>query len=109
MVKELYCFALIQTLFSSQDLKNQKYVKLSIVHCPPVTMAIIKRPDPKFQLGFSVEDGIVCRIVCYKRFGNTICMIEEWLNTDNVFHRPKLLFKYKIPKCVFVNQYNFTT
>lgn len=23
-------------------------------------MAIIRRPDPKFQLGFSVEDGIVC-------------------------------------------------
>lgn len=42
-----------------QDLKSQKYVKLSIVHCPPVTMAIIRRPDPKFQLGFSVEDGIV--------------------------------------------------
>uniref|UniRef100_A0A3Q3WF03 Amyloid-beta A4 precursor protein-binding family A member 3 n=1 Tax=Mola mola TaxID=94237 RepID=A0A3Q3WF03_MOLML len=40
-----------------RDLKSQKYVKLSIVHCPPVTMAIIRRPDPKFQLGFSVEDG----------------------------------------------------
>lgn len=50
---------LIHILFESQDLKNQKYVKLSIVHCPPVTMAIIRRPDPKFQLGFSVEDGIV--------------------------------------------------
>lgn len=46
-------------LLPSQDLKSQKYVKLSIVHCPPVTIAIIKRPDPKFQLGFSVEDGIV--------------------------------------------------
>ncbi|XP_023280167.1 amyloid-beta A4 precursor protein-binding family A member 3-like [Seriola lalandi dorsalis] len=44
-----------------RDLKSQKYVKLSIVHCPPVTMAIIRRPDPKFQLGFSVEDGIVCQ------------------------------------------------
>ncbi|XP_014872493.1 amyloid beta A4 precursor protein-binding family A member 3 [Poecilia latipinna] len=46
-----------------RDLKNQKYVKLSIVHCPPVTMAIIKRPDPKFQLGFSVEDGIICSLM----------------------------------------------
>ena len=36
-------------------------MKLSIVHCPPVTMAIIKRPDPKYQLGFSVEDGIVSK------------------------------------------------
>ncbi|MGH0121473.1 UNVERIFIED_CONTAM: hypothetical protein FKN15_023771 [Acipenser sinensis] len=42
-----------------RDLKNQTEVKLSIVHCPPVTMAIIKRPDPKYQLGFSVEDGIL--------------------------------------------------
>ena len=44
---------------AQKDLKNQAQVKLSIVHCPPVTMAIIKRPDPKYQLGFSVEDGIV--------------------------------------------------
>ncbi|KAM9761952.1 amyloid-beta A4 precursor protein-binding family A member 3 isoform 1-T2 [Menidia menidia] len=46
-----------------RDLRSQKYVKLSIVHCPPVTMAIIKRPDPKFQLGFSVEDGIICSLM----------------------------------------------
>ncbi|CAJ1060851.1 amyloid-beta A4 precursor protein-binding family A member 3 [Xyrichtys novacula] len=46
-----------------RDLKSQKYVKFSIVHCPPVTMAIIKRPDPKFQLGFSVEDGIICSLM----------------------------------------------
>nr|XP_020512573.1 amyloid-beta A4 precursor protein-binding family A member 3-like [Labrus bergylta] len=46
-----------------RDLKGQKYVKLSIVHCPPVTMAIIRRPDPKFQLGFSVEDGIICSLM----------------------------------------------
>lgn len=46
-----------------RDLKNQKYVKFSIVHCPPVTMAIIRRPDPKFQLGFSVEDGIICSLM----------------------------------------------
>ncbi|XP_070817755.1 amyloid-beta A4 precursor protein-binding family A member 3 [Chaetodon trifascialis] len=46
-----------------RDLKSKKYVKLSIVHCPPVTMAIIRRPDPKFQLGFSVEDGIICSLM----------------------------------------------
>lgn len=46
-----------------RDLKSQKYVKLSIVHCPPVTMAIIRRPDPKYQLGFSVEDGIICSLM----------------------------------------------
>ncbi|KAJ8374726.1 hypothetical protein SKAU_G00053060 [Synaphobranchus kaupii] len=46
-----------------RDLKNQSEVKLRIVHCPPVTMAIIKRPDPKYQLGFSVEDGIICSLM----------------------------------------------
>ncbi|TSM94632.1 ATP-binding cassette sub-family A member 1 [Bagarius yarrelli] len=46
-----------------RDLKNQSQVKLSIVHCPPVTMAIIKRPNPKYQLGFSVEDGIICSLM----------------------------------------------
>uniref|UniRef100_A0A667XJR7 Amyloid-beta A4 precursor protein-binding family A member 3 n=1 Tax=Myripristis murdjan TaxID=586833 RepID=A0A667XJR7_9TELE len=46
-----------------RDLKSQTCVKLSIVHCPPVTMAIIRRPDPKFQLGFSVEDGIICSLM----------------------------------------------
>ncbi|XP_053285790.1 amyloid-beta A4 precursor protein-binding family A member 3 isoform X1 [Pleuronectes platessa] len=46
-----------------RDLKSQKYLKLSIVHCPPVTSAIIKRPDLKFQLGFSVEDGIICSLM----------------------------------------------
>lgn len=46
-----------------RDLKNLSMIKLSIVHCPPVTMAIIKRPDPKYQLGFSVEDGIICSLM----------------------------------------------
>ncbi|XP_051531282.1 amyloid-beta A4 precursor protein-binding family A member 3-like isoform X2 [Myxocyprinus asiaticus] len=46
-----------------RDLKSLSMVKLSIVHCPPVTMAIIKRPDPKYQLGFSVEDGIICSLM----------------------------------------------
>ncbi|KAK1806029.1 hypothetical protein P4O66_013072 [Electrophorus voltai] len=46
-----------------RDLKNQSQVKLNIVHCPPVTMAIIRRPDPKYQLGFSVEDGIICSLM----------------------------------------------
>lgn len=46
-------------LFPSQGLKNQLQVKLSIVSCPPVTTVLIKRPDLKFQLGFSVQNGIV--------------------------------------------------
>uniref|UniRef100_A0A8C6UE68 Amyloid-beta A4 precursor protein-binding family A member 3 n=1 Tax=Neogobius melanostomus TaxID=47308 RepID=A0A8C6UE68_9GOBI len=50
-------------IHTCQNIIRPKYVKLSIVHCPPVTMAIIRRPDPKFQLGFSVEDGIICSLM----------------------------------------------
>ncbi|XP_053742528.1 amyloid-beta A4 precursor protein-binding family A member 3 [Synchiropus splendidus] len=46
-----------------RDLKSQRYVKMNIVHCPPVTMAIIRRPDSKFQLGFTVEDGIISSLM----------------------------------------------
>lgn len=54
-------------------------MKLSIVHCPPVTMAIIRRPEPKFQLGFSVEDGIVSQL-SYFNFIN-FGIFTSWLIT----------------------------
>uniref|UniRef100_A0A8C3HXF3 Amyloid-beta A4 precursor protein-binding family A member 3 n=1 Tax=Chrysemys picta bellii TaxID=8478 RepID=A0A8C3HXF3_CHRPI len=38
-------------------------VTLSIVHCPPVTTAIVRRPDSKYPLGFCVEDGIICSLM----------------------------------------------
>uniref|UniRef100_A0AAV2KZ49 Amyloid-beta A4 precursor protein-binding family A member 3 n=1 Tax=Knipowitschia caucasica TaxID=637954 RepID=A0AAV2KZ49_KNICA len=44
-------------------LKNHVKVKLSIVSCPPVTTVLIKRPDLKFQLGFSVQNGIICSLM----------------------------------------------
>uniref|UniRef100_A0A665W8M8 PDZ domain-containing protein n=1 Tax=Echeneis naucrates TaxID=173247 RepID=A0A665W8M8_ECHNA len=46
-----------------KGLKNQMKVKLSIVSCPPVTTVLIKRPDLKFQLGFSVQNGIICSLM----------------------------------------------
>ncbi|XP_043391803.1 amyloid-beta A4 precursor protein-binding family A member 3 isoform X1 [Chelonia mydas] len=46
-----------------QDLKSQTEVTLSIVHCPPVTTAIVRRPDSKYPLGFCVEDGIICSLM----------------------------------------------
>ncbi|XP_013929909.1 PREDICTED: amyloid beta A4 precursor protein-binding family A member 3-like [Thamnophis sirtalis] len=45
------------------DLKNQTEVTLSIVHCPPVTTAIVRRPGTKYPLGFSVENGIICSLM----------------------------------------------
>ncbi|KAJ8796341.1 hypothetical protein J1605_002225 [Eschrichtius robustus] len=44
-----------------KGLKNQTQVKLNIVSCPPVTTVLIKRPDLKYQLGFSVQNGIQLR------------------------------------------------
>ncbi|CAL8294728.1 unnamed protein product [Boreogadus saida] len=46
-----------------KGLKNLVKVKLSIVSCPPVTTVLIKRPDLKFQLGFSVQNGIICSLM----------------------------------------------
>lgn len=42
-----------------QGLKNQSRIKLNIVRCPPVTTVLIRRPDLRYQLGFSVQNGIV--------------------------------------------------
>ncbi|CAJ0924552.1 unnamed protein product, partial [Ranitomeya imitator] len=41
-----------------KGLKNQSRVKLNIVRCPPVTTVLIRRPDLRYQLGFSVQNGI---------------------------------------------------
>lgn len=48
-----------------QGLKNQSRIKLNIVRCPPVTTVLIRRPDLRYQLGFSVQNGIVSSIVVY--------------------------------------------
>jgi hypothetical protein len=43
-------------------IKNTKHltlIRLVVVPCPPVVEVLIKRPDTKYQLGFSVQDGIV--------------------------------------------------
>lgn len=38
-------------------------VKLTIVHTPPVVEVRIKRPDTKYQLGFSVQNGVICSLL----------------------------------------------
>ena len=42
-----------------QGTKHQTVVKLTVVPCPPVVEVLIKRPDVKYQLGFSVQNGVV--------------------------------------------------
>ncbi|XP_051976032.1 amyloid-beta A4 precursor protein-binding family A member 2-like [Xyrauchen texanus] len=46
-----------------KGLKNHMQVKLSVVSCPPVTTVLIKRPDLQYQLGFSVQNGIICSLM----------------------------------------------
>ncbi|XP_060924678.1 amyloid-beta A4 precursor protein-binding family A member 2 isoform X1 [Limanda limanda] len=46
-----------------KGLKYQVQVKMNIVSCPPVTTVLIKRPDLKYQLGFSVQNGIICSLM----------------------------------------------
>ncbi|CAB3380143.1 Hypothetical predicted protein [Cloeon dipterum] len=43
--------------------KNQTVVKLTVVPCPPVVEVKIKRPDTKYQLGFSVQNGVICSLL----------------------------------------------
>ncbi|XP_026767627.2 amyloid-beta A4 precursor protein-binding family A member 1 [Pangasianodon hypophthalmus] len=46
-----------------KGLKSQSRVKMNIVRCPPVTMVLIRRPDLRYQLGFSVQNGIICSLM----------------------------------------------
>lgn len=42
-----------------QNSKPHSVVKLTVVPCAPVVEVKIKRPDTKYQLGFSVQNGVV--------------------------------------------------
>uniref|UniRef100_A0A3P8VHR9 Amyloid beta protein binding family A member 1 n=1 Tax=Cynoglossus semilaevis TaxID=244447 RepID=A0A3P8VHR9_CYNSE len=46
-----------------KGLKNQSRINLNIVRCPPVTTVLIRRPDLRYQLGFSVQNGIICSLM----------------------------------------------
>ncbi|UJR37903.1 hypothetical protein I4U23_030591 [Adineta vaga] len=48
------------------QIKNVKHlttVRLVVVPCPPVVEVLIRRPDTKYQLGFSVQNGIICSLL----------------------------------------------
>nr|CAB3222360.1 amyloid beta A4 precursor protein-binding family A member 1-like [Phallusia mammillata] len=46
-----------------KGLRSQSLAHLHIISCPPVVTVLIKRPDLKYQLGFSVQDGIICSLM----------------------------------------------
>uniref|UniRef100_A0AC35TTX6 Protein lin-10 n=1 Tax=Rhabditophanes sp. KR3021 TaxID=114890 RepID=A0AC35TTX6_9BILA len=43
--------------------KTSTAVRLTVVSTPPVVEVRIKRPDKKFQLGFSVQNGVICSLL----------------------------------------------
>ncbi|MFH4980085.1 hypothetical protein AB6A40_006794 [Gnathostoma spinigerum] len=43
--------------------KTSTAVKLTVVSTPPVVEVRIKRPDTKYQLGFSVQNGVICSLL----------------------------------------------
>jgi predicted aconitase with swiveling domain len=43
--------------------RNQTVIKLSVVSCAPVVEVLIRRPDIKYQLGFSVQNGVICSLL----------------------------------------------
>ncbi len=53
--------------FFLQNTKNKTAVKLTAVSCPPVVEVKIKRPDTKYQLGFSVQNGVVSKKIHFGR------------------------------------------
>jgi predicted aconitase with swiveling domain len=50
-----------------KNTKNQTAVKFTVVPCPPVVEVKIKRPNTKYQLGFSVQNGVV-RYIFFQKF-----------------------------------------
>ncbi|CAL8074136.1 unnamed protein product [Calicophoron daubneyi] len=43
--------------------RNQTSVQLTVVDCPPVVEVLIRRPSLNYQLGFSVQDGVICSLL----------------------------------------------
>uniref|UniRef100_A0A0N4ZMW7 PDZ domain-containing protein n=1 Tax=Parastrongyloides trichosuri TaxID=131310 RepID=A0A0N4ZMW7_PARTI len=51
---------------AQQNIRNAKtstVVRLTVVSTPPVVEVRIKRPDTKYQLGFSVQNGVICSLL----------------------------------------------
>lgn len=51
-----------------KNTKTQTVVKFTVVPCAPVVEVKIKRPNTKYQLGFSVQNGVVSETCGYHRY-----------------------------------------
>ncbi|KAL3076704.1 hypothetical protein niasHS_013500 [Heterodera schachtii] len=51
---------------AQQNIKNVRSataIRLTVVSTPPVVEVRIRRPDTKYQLGFSVQNGVICSLL----------------------------------------------
>uniref|UniRef100_A0A7I4XWF1 Protein lin-10 n=1 Tax=Haemonchus contortus TaxID=6289 RepID=A0A7I4XWF1_HAECO len=46
-----------------KNVKTCTAVRLTVVSTPPVVEVRIRRPDTKYQLGFSVQNGVICSLL----------------------------------------------
>uniref|UniRef100_A0AC34RK60 Uncharacterized protein n=1 Tax=Panagrolaimus sp. JU765 TaxID=591449 RepID=A0AC34RK60_9BILA len=79
---------------AQQHIKNAKTstaVRLTVVSTPPVVEVRIKRPDTKYQLGFSVQNGVICSLLrggIAERGGIRVGHRIIWINDKSVVNVP---------------------
>lgn len=56
---------------------------MNIVRCPPVTMVLIRRPDLRYQLGFSVQNGIVSKNDHHNTKNSTLYIYVVYIIINN--------------------------
>uniref|UniRef100_A0A915LJ41 Uncharacterized protein n=1 Tax=Meloidogyne javanica TaxID=6303 RepID=A0A915LJ41_MELJA len=69
-----------QLNIGDQNARSSTAVRLTIVSTPPVVEVRIRRPDTKYQLGFSVQNGIICSLLrggIAERGGHRIIEINQ--------------------------------
>jgi hypothetical protein len=86
-----------------KNTKNQTVVKFTVVPCAPVVEVKIKRPNTKYQLGFSVQNGVVSGELLVLTF------FRQSLRFETISSAEKLKFfvrNFKI-KILFLNFFTF--
>ena len=59
-----------------QKCRYQNLVKMTVVSCPTVVDITIVRPDLKFQLGFTIQDGVVNMLTMHAH-NSVTCLVYQ--------------------------------
>ena len=54
---------LMHDVLNFQSIRPTTKVTMKIVSCPPTVQVVVNRPDTKYQLGFSVQNGMVIPVL----------------------------------------------